>query len=108
MTQRLSRLFGMDIYDDNANYKGKVFDIVINLEKGRLETITTEPLKARSKQEAKKIINEKSIPYRNVKSVKDIIIVTAINRPAPVEEEAKPVQQSKPAHGTIPRYHRRY
>ena len=53
MTMRLSKLFGMDIYTTDAEYKGKVFDIVINLEKGKLETITTEALKARSKQEAK-------------------------------------------------------
>ncbi len=75
MTVRLSKLFGMDIYTDNAEYKGKVFDLVINLEKGRIETITTEPLKVKSKQEAKKIIKEKSVPYKNVKSAKDILIV---------------------------------
>ena len=77
MTVRLSKLFGMDIYTAEAQYKGKVFDVVINLEKGRLETITTAPLKPKSKQEAKKIISEKSIPYKNVKSVKDILIVTS-------------------------------
>jgi sporulation protein YlmC with PRC-barrel domain len=76
MTMRLSKLFGMDIYTNEGEYKGKVFDIVINLEKGKLETITTEALKARSKQEAKRIISEKSIPYKNVKSAKDIVVVT--------------------------------
>ena len=75
MTMHLSKLFGMDIYTNDAEYKGKVFDVIINLEKGRLETITTEALKARSKQEAKKIISEKSIPYKNVKAAKDIILV---------------------------------
>lgn len=65
----------MDIYTDSGEHKGKVYDIVINLEKGKLETITTEPLKARSKSEAKKIITEKSVPYKLVKAVKDIIIV---------------------------------
>ncbi|MFA4906768.1 MAG: PRC-barrel domain-containing protein [archaeon] len=97
MTQRLSKLFGMDIYDDNALYKGKVFDIVINLEKGRLETVTLEPLRAKSKQDAKKIISEKSIPYRNVKSVKDIMIVSAINRPTPVEDAPKPASKQVPS-----------
>ncbi len=76
MTTRLSKLFGMDIYTTEGEHKGKVFDIVINLEKGKLETITTEALKARSKQEAKRIINEKSIPYKNVRSAKDIVIVS--------------------------------
>ena len=77
MTTRLSKLFGMDIYTTDGEHKGKVFDIVINLEKGKLETITTEALKARSKQEAKRIISEKSIPYKNVRSAKDIVIVSS-------------------------------
>ncbi len=75
MTLRLSELFGMDIYTVNGERKGKVFDLVINLEKGRIETITTEALKVKSKKEAKKIISEKSIPYKKVKSAKDIIVV---------------------------------
>jgi sporulation protein YlmC with PRC-barrel domain len=90
MTMRLSKLFGMDIYTADAEYKGKVFDIIINLEKGRLETITTEALKARSKQEAKKIISEKSIPYKNVRSAKDIVVVGGkIAAPEP-DERPKP------------------
>jgi sporulation protein YlmC with PRC-barrel domain len=86
MTVRLSKLFGMDIYTDNAEYKGKIFDLVINLEKGKIETMTTEPLKVRTKQEARKIISEKSIPYQNVLSAKDILLVGTRSRPAPVEE----------------------
>ena len=89
MSVRLSKLFGMDIYTDDAEYKGKVFDLVINLEKGKIETITTEPLKVKSKQEAKKIIKEKSVPYKNVKSAKDIIIVRT-GRVSEPEEESKP------------------
>jgi sporulation protein YlmC with PRC-barrel domain len=87
MSMRLSKLFGMDLYDIEAGYKGKVYDIIINLEKGKLETITTEPLKVKTKSDAKKILSEKSIPYRNVKSVKDIIIVSS--RDVPYAEEAK-------------------
>jgi sporulation protein YlmC with PRC-barrel domain len=93
---RLSKLFGMDIYSDGAEYKGKVFDIVINLEKGRLETITTEALKARSKQEARKIISEKSLPYKGVKAVKDIVLVSA-------SKASEPEMEEEPQRG-----HRRY
>jgi sporulation protein YlmC with PRC-barrel domain len=78
----------MDIYTGNAEYKGKVFDVIINLEKGRLETITTEALKARSKQEAKKIISEKSIPYKNVKAAKDIVLVGTKAAAVPEPEKA--------------------
>ena len=86
MSTRLSKLFGMDIYTTDGEYKGKVYDIVINLEKGKLETITTEALKARSKQEAKKIISEKSIPYKNVRSAKDIVVVAGRGVPSAKEE----------------------
>lgn len=88
MSVRISKLFGMDIYDAEAGYKGKVYDLIINLEKGKIETITTEPLKVKTKSDAKKILTEKSIPYRNVKSAKDILIVSNRNS-EPVEEERK-------------------
>ena len=70
--------------------KGKVFDLVINLEKGRVETITTEPLKEKSKAEAKKIISEKSIPYKNVTAVDDIFLITE-GKVESHKEEAKAV-----------------
>ena len=90
MSLRLSKLFGMDIYDVDAGYKGKVYDIIINLEKGKLETITTEPLKVKTKSDAKKILTEKSIPYKNVKSAKDIILISSRGvASAPTEEEEK-------------------
>ena len=99
MSVKLSKLFGMDIYDSEAGYKGKVYEVIINLEKGKLETLTTEPLKVKTKSDAKKILTEKSIPYRNVKSVKDIIIVSS--RDVPVEEEPK---QEAPAASRYTRY----
>ena len=101
MTMRLAKLFGMDIFTTDSEYRGKVFDIVVNLEKGKLETITTEPLKATTKAEAKKIIGEKSIPYRNVRSVKDIVLVASRVSP-PEEEEVVEKAPSRPS------YYRQY
>jgi sporulation protein YlmC with PRC-barrel domain len=86
MAIKISKLFGMDIYTTEGAYKGKVFDLVINLEKGKIETITTEALRARNKQEAKRIITEKSIPYKNVKSAKDIVIVAGSGTTAQATE----------------------
>ncbi len=91
MTVRLSKLFGMDIYTDVGDYRGKVFDLVINLEKGRIETITTEALRAKSKQDAKRIITDKSVPYRNVRAAKDILIVSTSR----VEEEEEPAPAAR-------------
>ncbi len=89
----------MDIYTSTGEYKGKVFDLVINLEKGRIETITTEALRARTKQEAKKIISEKSIPYNRVTAAKDILVVGPIAR----AEEEPQEQLAQHRHG-IRRY----
>lgn len=103
MSIKLSKLFGMDIYDAKAGYKGKVYDIIINLEKGKLETITTEPLKVKTKSDAKKILSEKSIPYKNVVSANDIIIIS--NSPRVVEESDPKRTQS--ASKTRYKYNRR-
>ncbi len=92
---RLSEFFGMDIYTVNGERKGKVFDLVINLEKGKIETMTTEALKARNKKEAKKIISEKSIPYRRVKSARDIIVVSNTES---AEQEEEPEPRSRYLH----------
>jgi len=98
MATRISKLFGMDIYSSEGEYKGKIFDLVINLEKGRIETITTEPLKPRTKQEAKKILSEKSVPYRYVVSAKDIVVINPSKRQdyKDEEEEAAQPAQRKP------------
>lgn len=81
MTTRISKLFGMDIYQTDATYRGKVHDLIVNLEQGIIETITTEPLKVSSKLEAKKIITEHSIPYNKVISADDILLINAGNMP---------------------------
>lgn len=101
---RLSELFGKDIFTIDGERKGKIFDLVINLEKGRLETITTEPLKVRSKQEAKKIISEKSIPYKKVRSAKDIVIV---DMKTPVTEDEPEQTSSQRLNYYRSRIHRR-
>src|SRR3989344_5298872 len=96
MGVRISKLFGIDIYTTAGEYKGKVFDLIINLEKGKIETITTEPLKPKTKQDAKRILSEKSIPYKKVKSAKDIIVVDMnkkVDEPAPEQ-----VFRAPPAH----------
>ncbi len=75
MSMRMSELFGKDIYDGFGARRGKIYDLIINVEKGTIESVTLEPLKARTKAEAKKIITDKSIPYKKVISVKEIVLI---------------------------------
>ena len=101
---KLSEIIGLDIYDDNGKYKGKAYDLIVNLEEGRVETITLEPLKGKSRNDLKKILAEKSIPYRQVKAVKDIIIVSS----TPVIEEKKEEKMKEKTTSAISLLRRRY
>lgn len=66
----------MDIYTDKASYVGKVYDIIIDLQKGEVVRLTLEPIKAASKDEAKRIFKEKTVMYKSVKSVDRIVLVS--------------------------------
>ncbi len=76
MTIRASKMYGLDIYDASGKYLGKVNDLILNLETGEVVRITTEPLRASlTKEELPKILKQKSILYKRVKAVRDIVIV---------------------------------
>lgn len=89
---RLSRLYGMDIFSDVGKYLGKAQDFILDLEKGEVLRITLEPLQAVTKEDAKRILRERSLLYKHVKSVEDVIIVSKGGRgvtklpPMPKEE----------------------
>lgn len=76
MTMRLSRLYGMDIYSDAGKYLGRVIDLILDLEKGEVVRMTMQPLMSISRDEARKVLREASVLYRNVKSVEDVVVVT--------------------------------
>lgn len=87
---------GMDVFTDTAKNVGKVYDIIIDLQKGEVVRLTLEPIKVASKDDARRIFKEKTILYKSVKAVEKIIIVSAIQPlEEPVEEEA-PKEPEKP------------
>ncbi len=76
MALNVSSLYGMDIFTVSGKFVGKVQDVIIDLEKGEIIRISMESLSnVRSKDEARKILKDKSILYKNVKSVGDVVIV---------------------------------
>lgn len=87
----ISELYGIDIYTDDGKYIGKANDVILNLEKGNIVRVTTEPLRFVSKDRAKNILKEKSILYKNVKSVGDIMIVSKgrVSEPSSEEVDAR-------------------
>ena len=89
MSFKLSRLYGMDIYSDGGKYLGRVQDMILDLEKGEILRITLEPLVSVTREDAKRILREKSILYKSVRSVEDVIMVSG--RPVTMPKgEAEP------------------
>ena len=76
MSVRLSKLYGMDIFSDGGRYMGKVYDIIVDVEKGEVVRLTLESIHAVSREEAQRIIKEKTVLYKNVRSLEDVIVVS--------------------------------
>jgi len=76
MTMKASKIYGMDIYTDGGKFLGRVQDILIDMERGEIMRIVMEPLATVSKEEAKRILREKSVLYKSVKSVEDVVVVS--------------------------------
>ena len=70
-------MYGLGIYDDNGAYLGKAFDLILDMESGDVIRITTEPLRdiTNTKEDINKVLQQKSILFKRVKSIKDIIVV---------------------------------
>ncbi len=75
MTVRLSKMYGMDIFTDAGRFIGNAQDFIVDTEGGEVVRILLEQLSG-SKDDIKRILKEKSILYKNVKSVEDVILVT--------------------------------
>jgi sporulation protein YlmC with PRC-barrel domain len=96
---------GMDVYTDGAKFLGKIYDVIIDLQKGEVVRLTLEPIKAASKEEAKRVFHEKTIMYKSVKAADRIIItspssVVEEEEPAPAPAPAKPLPYSYKYHRT--------
>ncbi len=68
----------MDIFTDRGKFLGSAQDFILDLEAGEVSRILTETLPS-SKDDARQTLREKSILYKNVKSVEDVIVVTQQN-----------------------------
>jgi sporulation protein YlmC with PRC-barrel domain len=76
MVVNIANLYGMNIFTVNGRLVGKVQDVIVDLEKGEIIRVALESLSSvGSKEQARHILKEKSILYKYVKSVGDVIIV---------------------------------
>ena len=75
MATKLSKLYGMEIFSDGGRYIGNAQDFVLDFESGEVLRILTENLPS-SREDVRRALRQKSIMYKNVKSVEDVIVVT--------------------------------
>jgi len=72
MTVKLSKLYGMEIFTDGGKYVGTAQDFVVDMEAGEVARVLLESF---STSKGKEILKEKSVLYKNVKSVEDVMVV---------------------------------
>lgn len=83
MATRLSKMYNMEIFTDTGKYVGNAQDFIIDFESGEVLRILTENLPS-AREDIRKALREKSIMYKSVKSVEDVIVITKVT-PSPVE-----------------------
>ncbi len=99
--KRLSELPGLDVYTDQAKFLGKVYDVIIDLQKGDMARLTLQPIESLAGMDVNWIKNN-TIAYKNVVSVADIIVVSSKPREEPEAEASAPVAPSKPKYSFVP------
>ena len=80
---RLSELYGKDVFSVDAKYLGRAVEFILDLEQGVVKLIlfvTREEIQkhirsSQDPEERQKFILENSVPYKNVLSVGDVILV---------------------------------
>ncbi len=72
---KISDIYHMDIYSDGGQYLGDVQGAIIDLERGEVSRLLMVPWKG-LKGDIKTSLKQKSILYKNVKNVGDVVLVS--------------------------------
>lgn len=73
---RVSEIYNKDVYSDSGQYLGEVREMIIDLEKGEVSRILMEEPKSISNEDLKKILQKKSVLYKSIKNVGDVVLVS--------------------------------
>ncbi|MEM3503822.1 MAG: PRC-barrel domain-containing protein [Nitrososphaeria archaeon] len=72
----ISKIYNMDVYTDGGQYLGKIKDAIVDLEKGEISRLLMEEWQKSSKEEVKKVLQQKSVLFKNIKNVGDVVLVS--------------------------------
>ncbi len=91
---KLSDIYSMDIYSDGGQYLGEVRDAIIDLEKGEVSRLLMEEWRSNDKDETKRLLQNKSILFKNIKNVGDVVLVSVIGQTQKPTESAASAEVS--------------
>ncbi len=74
---RISTIYNMDIYSDAGVYLGEVRDAIVDLEKGEVSRLLMIEWKNADNAEVKKVLQNKSVLFKNIKNIGDVVLVSA-------------------------------
>ncbi len=92
---KISDLYSMDVYSDAGQYLGEVRDAIVDLEKGEVIRILMEEWRTADREEVKRMLQQKSVLFKNVKNVGDVVLVsaTALNQRTPESAASQEVTE---------------
>ncbi len=83
---KVSEIYSMDIYSDGGQYLGEVRDAIVDLERGEISRLLMQEWKNSDKVEVRKILQQKSVLFKNVKNIGDVVLVSGTGQSKPQSE----------------------
>ncbi len=87
---KISEVYSMDIYSDAGQYLGEVRDAIIDLERGEVSRLLMEEWKNMDRDEVKRMLQTKSVLFKNIKNIGDVVLVSALGQGKGSESAASP------------------
>ena len=72
----ISEIYNKDVYTDSGQYLGEVRDAIIDLEKGEVSRLLMEEWRTPGKEEVKRMLQGKSVLFKNIKNIGDVVLVS--------------------------------
>ena len=91
---KISDIYSMDIYSDGGQYLGEVRDAIVDLEKGEISRLLMEEWKNSDRDETKRLLQTKSILFKNIKNVGDVVLVSVVGQSQRPAESAASAEVS--------------
>ncbi len=83
---KVSEIYNMDIYSDAGQYLGEVKDAIVDLQTGEVSRLLMEEWRNSSEDEVRRLLQHKSVLFKNVKNIGDVVLVSSTRAAAQQHE----------------------